>query len=273
MNKRTINIFLLSLCLIFSLFGCGNQQKAAGKEIGGVILGDYKNIEVTVGKSVITDSTVQSYIERMIENYVSDEASKPTFDELTDEFVATQMTDTECKTVEELKQKVSDYLNGLNDYYAENNTRSAIEERLVEICTVKKISEDLLAERVAFQEKVFKVNCSKQYGLDFEEYLKNYQITEKDFHEQTVTTAKEKLRSELILKAIAECENITVKDDEIKKYAEEMLENYGYENIEELYSDYGETYIKSECLCDKVLESLMKKAKVTFVAPGNIPSD
>ncbi len=270
MIKKVISVLLAAVCVAVLLAGCGKSESAKDEKTGNVTLGDYKNLEVTVGKSEVNDSAVQSYIERMIGNYVSDDSEQPTYSELTDEFVATNMQDTGCKTVAELSQMIKDYLNGLNEYYAENNIRSEIIEKLSEICTVKEIPQELLDERTAMQERLFKINCQEKYGMDFEEYLASYKATEKSFHEQTVASVKEKLETVLIIRAIAEREKITVTDSEIKKYAEEMTGSYGYENAEKLYSDYGESYIEDECLGDKVIEELMKSVKIIYVSPGEL---
>lgn len=272
MKKISANILLLSFCLIFALTGC-SDDKDKNDDSKYVTLGDYENIEVTVGKSDVTESSIQSYIERMISTYVQDDIQKPSYNELTDEFVEKYMQDTECKTVAELKQQVYDYLSELNEYYAKNNTRSAITEKLSKICTVNKIPDGLLDERISLKEKLFKANCVKQYGMEFDEYLTAYQLTEKAFHKQISDNAESEVESELILSEIAKCEGIKVNDGEIKKYAEQMLKDYGYESTKELYKDYTKKYVENACLCDKVLESLMKSTKVTFVAPGDIPSN
>ena len=259
--------------MLFALVGCGkseNEGKTGGTETKYVKLGDYKKMEVTVEKSNVTDATIQSYIERMIGSYAPAEGTKPTYDKLTDEFVATYMKDTECKTVAELKQKVSDYLNDMNEYYAANNTRSAIVAELMEICTVKGMPEGLLEERVTQYEKIFKAKCKEQYGVEFEEYLATYQMTEEAFHEQTEATVKETLESELVLLAIGEKEGIQLEKKAYAEFVEQMLKNYSYETEEALYADYGKEYIEDSYICEQVLTMLVEDAKVTYVAPGGL---
>lgn len=271
MKKRATKYFVLVLCLLFALVGCGKGEKDAKTvDTKYVKLGDYKNLSVKVEKSSVTDSTIQSYIERMIDSATPEGQAKPTYDQLTDEFVANNMKDSNCKTVAELKKQVSDYLNSMNDYYAANNTRQAIVDKLSEICTVKSMPKNLLEDRVEQYEKIFKSKCQDQYGMDFEKYLETYQITEKDFRTQAENNMKKTLEQELILLAIGEEEEITVDKKAYAEYVEQMLESYQYETEKALYDDYGKEYIEDSYICDKVLEMLVKDAEVTFVAPGGL---
>lgn len=269
--KSKKRYFLIGICMLFALIGCGkseDEEKSGGFETKYVKLGDYKKMKVTVEKSSVTDATIQSYIERMLNSYTTSEGIKPTYDELSDEFVATNMKDTECKTVAELKQKVSDYLNDMNEYYAANNTRQAIVNQLLEICTVKEMPEGLLKERVTQYEKIFKAKCKEQYGMEFEEYLSAYQMTEEAFHEQTEATVKETIESELVLLAIGEKEGIGLEKERYAEFVQQMRNNYGYETEEALYADYGKEYIEDSYICEKVLAMLVDSTDITYVAPG-----
>lgn len=273
MMKRGKQYFLIGACLLLALVGCGKSEKEGSVETKYVTLGDYKNIAVTVEKSSVTDATIQSYIERMITSYTPEGQTAPTYESLTDEFVATNMKDSGCATVAELKKQVSDYLNSMNEYYATNNTRTAIVEKLGEICTIKKMPEGLLEERVAQYEKIFKSKCKEQYGVEFEEYLSTYQMTEEAFHEQTETNMKKTIESELILLAIGEQEGIKLEEKAYAEFVEQMLENYNYETKEDLYADYGQEYVEDSYICEKVLSMLVESADVTYVAPGSISAE
>ena len=261
---------LIGACLLFALVGCGKSEKTDDVETKYVKLGDYKNIAVTVEKSTVTDATIQSYIERMIDSYAPADGMKPTYETLTDEFVATYMQDTQCKTVSELKEKASEYLNGMNEYYATNNTRTAIVEKLAEICTIKEMPEGVLEERVAQYVKLFKEKCKENTGMEYEEYLSAYQMTEESFKEQAESNMKKTIEQELILLAIGEQEGIKVEKKAYAEYVEQMLQNYSYEKEEDLYTDYGQDYIEDSYICDQVLTMLVESADVTFVAPGGL---
>ena len=270
MKKRARSYLLLGLCVVFALVGCGKDEKKGTIETKYVTVGDYKNLSVKVEKSSVTDATIQSYIERMIESYTPEGQTKPAYKDLTDEFVATNMKDTKCKTVAELKEQVSEYLNSMNDYYAANNTRQAIIDKLGEICTVKEMPKGLLDKRVEQYVKLFKAQCKEQYGMEFEEYLDTYQRTEKDFREQTEKNMKTTIESELILLAIGEIEGIKVEKKAYDEYVKQMMETEKYESEKALYEAYGKDHIEDSYICSKVLEFMVKETDVTYVAPGNL---
>lgn len=270
MMKRGKQYLLIGACLLFALAGCGKSDKTGDMETKYVKLGDYKNIAVTVEKSTVTDATVQSYIERMIDSYAPAEGTKPTYENLTDEFVAAYMQDTQCKTVSELKEKASEYLNGMNEYYAANNTRSAIVQKLVEICTIKEMPEGLFEDRVARYVKLFKEKCKDNTGMEYEKYLTTYQMTEESFLEQAKSSMEETIEQELILLAIGEQEGIKLEEKAYAEYLEQMLQNYNYEKEEDLYADYGQDYIENSYICEKVLTMLVDNADVSYVAPGGL---
>lgn len=264
-------IFLLiGSCLLLALTGCGKTKDNVVAESKYVKVSDYDNLKVSVPKSTITEANIKSYVERMIDSYAPSEGTKPTYEQLTDDFVATEMEELGFKTVKELKQAVSEYLNGMNEYYAENNTRQAVMEELMKISTIKSLPEGLLEERVEQYIKLFKASCKEQYGVTYEEYLSTYQMTEDSFRSQTEATMKETIESELVLLEIAKVEGIKIEEKDYKEFVEQMLQTSGYKTEEDLYADYGKEYIEDSYICDKVLTMLVEDADVTYVTPGGM---
>lgn len=191
-----------------------------------------------------------------------------TYEDLTDEYVKEHMQDQEYTSVQELKDAVSEYLNSTNDYYAENNTRAAVVEKLTEICSVTEIDAEILQQRVAEYEKQFRESCRTQYNMEFEEFLEMYRMTEADFHEQSVRTMEENLKEEMILLAIGKKEGIGLDEKRYAEYVETMMQNYQYETEDDLYQAFGREYIEDACMCNQILTMLVEKADVTYVAPG-----
>lgn len=193
-----------------------------------------------------------------------------TYEDLTDEYVKEHMQDQGYTSVSDLKDAVSEYLNGTNDYYAENNTRAAVVEKLTEICSVKEVDADILQQRVSEYEKQFKESCKTQYNMEFEEYLEMYQMTEEDFHKQSAETMEENLKEEMILLAIGKKEGIELDEKKYAEFVETMMQNYQYETENELYDAFGRDYIENACMCNQILTMLVEKATVTYVAPGKM---
>ena len=270
MTKKKIYFAIVLSFIIVMFAGCKKSEDKDYNPNSNVELGAYQDMEVLVEKSTITEANIQSYIERMIEKYAP-EGSSISYETLTDEFVKTHMQETGYASVKELKESVSDYLNSTNDYYANNNTRVAIQEKLLEICTVKELSNSLLDERVEQYIRIFKSTCKKQYGMEFDAYLTSYEMTEEAFKTQVENAMNESLKIELILMEIGKKENLQIKDSEYQEFLKQMMGDYNYESEEAIYNDYGKDYLEDSFYCDKVMEMLLENVKVTYVAPGELP--
>lgn len=263
--KKIYRITMLALlCVFLTATGCKKTNDPVSDQ--NVELGDYKNLKVTVEKGTVTEENVISYINRMLEY----NPGEITYEELTDEYVKNNMQDQGYTSVQELKEAVSEYLNGTNDYYAQNNTRAAVVEKLTEICSVKEIDAEILQQRVSEYEAQFKKNCKTQYNMEFEEYLEMCQMTEEDFHEQAAKSMEQSLTEELILLAIGKKEGIALDEKKYAEFVETMMQRYQYETEDALYEALGKTYIENACLCDQTLTMLVENAAVTYVAPGEL---
>ena len=265
MKKKFIYVFVIVGIAIMAA-GCKSSQKDEHITDSNIELGDYKNLKVTVEKGTVTEESVKSYMERLVESYSSEE--KISFEELTDEYVATYMKDTGYTSIRELEDGVREYLNSTNDYYAANNTRTAISEELTKVCKVKELPEGLLDERVESYIQSFRNTCEKQYGMTYEEYLSTLQITEETFRERSKDTVKKSLEQELILLEIAKQEEIDADENGYQEYIQKLMNSYGYEAEKDLYDAYSEESLKNAYICNKVLDKLAESTEVTFVAVG-----
>ncbi len=262
--RKTIICIVAFLMIISCLSGCREKSN----DTNDVELGDYSNLKISVEKGTVTEANVKAYIEKLIDYYSPDNAVP--YEKISDDFVLKNLSDTGYKTVEELKNGIFDYLNQKNEYYAKNNTNAAVKEKLMEICSVKNVSKELLNDRTERQVKIFKSGCQKQYGMTFEDYLKNCNLTEESFRKQTEDSTKKSIIIEKILLKIAEKENVTVDEKEYEEYVDQMIKNYGYSDKNSLFEDYGEKNIKNMFVCEKTVELIAEKADVTYVAPGSL---
>lgn len=215
----------------------------------------YKNNPDMAGKAVVFNVTVNAIVQPV----------EMTYETITDEYVVGNLASMGFDTVQALKDGVKEYLSSMNDYYAENDTRTAIIEKLKESCTVN-VPEELLDERVNKYKEQFAANVKEQYQMEVTEYLKQYNMTEEDFNTDTVENMKDSLETELILLAIGEKEGMEVDEEGYQEFISDMLSNSKYESEEDLYEDYGEDYVKDSYICNKVMEMLTKSVKVSYTA-------
>ena len=78
----------------------------------------------------------------------------------------------------------------------------------------------------------------KMQGIDMEQYFALTGTTHEDLHKQLEPEATKRLKYRYVIEEIAEKENIDFTEDEVKKKAQEMADNYGIK-LEELINAYG----------------------------------
>jgi trigger factor len=104
------------------------------------------------------------------------------------------------------------------------------------------------------------------YGMDFSLFLETYLQTDlESFTRQVETAAKQTLAEEMILKAIAEKENITVSDEEFEQGCERYAAQYGYDSADALKQAFDEPTIRISLLMDKTFEFLEGAADIQLI--------
>lgn len=112
----------------------------------------------------------------------------------------------------------------------------------------------------------------------YDETLKQLDQSYQDFFGITVEDAfdgdEDSLRSmvedtllqELVVEAIAEKEHIVVTQDELDTYKQQVVDQYGYDDISSLEAEYSDDTMAESLLNEKVRDFLYEKAKVTYVS-------
>ena len=93
-------------------------------------------------------------------------------------------------------------------------------------------------------------------GMNMDQYLQYTGNTVDKMLEQVKPQAIERIKSRLVLEAVAEKENITVSDEEFEKELEKMAEQYRMElsKLKELMSDAEKKIMKSDLAVQKAAE-------------------
>lgn len=214
----------------------------------------YQNNPDLAGKAVVFNVTVNAIVQKV----------EMTYETLTDEYV---LSNFEMENVQALKDNVTETLNSTNEYYAQSNARSAMLDKILEICKVNELPEGVLDERVKQYKDQFAAMCKDQYGLELAEYLEQSGISEEEFDTQTVEYMQENVEMELMLLAIAEKEGIELDAEGYQTYVANMMSNYGFADEATLYDTYGEAFVQDSYICNKVLDKLMEEAVITYTQP------
>lgn len=221
---------------------------------------DYGNTELA-GQEVVFTFTVNS-IQKEI-----------TIDEVDDAFAQAQF---QVDTVDDMYAEIREYMESSAAYNKERDTYMAVQDYLMENCTVE-IPEDYLTARVAdYKNQFIKVNCGGDES-QFETYLSAYYgKTAEEMEEYWNEAMTESIQLELIMDAIADELGIKVDDEEFETYVQQMVTNNGYESAQAMYelygygdAAYGQTYFKNLYSYDLALEKLIGITTVTIGEAAN----
>lgn len=178
--------------------------------------------------------------------------------EFTDEFVAKNFDYLELTT----KEQLLDYLERdlrINQVYGDIWEKVVLETAKVESYD----SDDLAAmtkEYAEYQE--YYIYQYTQMSLDA--YLKQIGKSKDDFNQEMEDAAKDYLKREMVVKAIAEKENIVITDEIYQKEMLRFAKSYGYDTVADFEKDYSSsmtkedfeytvlTYLVEELVCQSV---------------------
>lgn len=233
----------------------------------GASVGDVIDCDVTfpenygnedlAGKAVVFTFTVNSIQKEM------------TIEDVDDDFAVEQFS---VDTVDEMYDEIRSYMEQYAAYNKESDTYQAVQDYLVENCTVD-VPEDYLAARISDYKRQFvEQNCGGDES-QLESYFSQYYGKTVEEMEATWSEGMEKsIRLELIMDAIAEELGVTLDEAEYTTYVQQMATSNGYESPEAMYglygygdAVYGERYFKKLYTYDTALEKVVANATVNVV--------
>ena len=213
------------------------------KQLLGTKAGDTRTIVVDGGE----EENPQSYTYEVTVKRVY------TYDipELTDDYAREQGYD----SAEDMKKDVAaDALESTNEDYVS----SAKDELLQDV--VGNSTNDGYPQKL-YDETLKQLDQSYQdfFGITVEDAFDGDEDSLRSMVEDT-------LLQELVVDAIAEKEHIVVTQDELDTYKQQVVDQYGYDDISSLEAEYSDDTMAESLLNEKVRDFLYKKAKVTYVS-------
>lgn len=180
--------------------------------------------------------------------------------ELDDEFVKDV---SEFDTLDELKADLTKKEEAENEVKSKRELEESLLSKISEASTVE-IPAVMIDREVDYM--VQDLDYRLQYqGLSIDKYVELLGTTMDAMKQDFKEPAKNKVKINLVLEAIAKAENITVADEEIDKRAEEVAIQYGQKDIEKMKAAILSTErasIVEEIISGKVLELLVAESKV-----------
>lgn len=155
--------------------------------------------------------------------------------EVDDEFA--QDVDEDVETLDELKEKLQEELQtALNEQMDEVRDEEAI-MKAVANAEIEEIPSEMIHEETNRQMEMFYQNL-QQNGMNKEMYFQITGTTEEDMHAQFEAGAEESVRTNLVIEAIVDAEELTATEEEQEEEVKRLAEQYNLsaEQIEEVLS-------------------------------------
>ena len=180
--------------------------------------------------------------------------------ELTDEFIA---NNTSYKTVDEYKASVKESLEASKAEDVKSDKLNSVWNTIIDNCTVVSYPEELVAQYQNEMNDYYEQIATNYYGKTLEEYITGNGSTMDDFNKKTLEYGQTSAISEMIARGIAEKESITVSDDEVKEYAQSLIDDgtvTGFDDADAVIEYYSQNYLRLSLTFQKVLEYVEEQA-------------
>jgi trigger factor len=231
------------------VIGSEEMPKEFSTELKGKKKGDEVEIKIKFDEDMPNDTLKGK--ELLCKVTITD-GKKKNLPPLDDEFAESA----ECKTMEELKKKIHDGLKDRKDSQINLEYKKEIINELL-----KRHDFDVPASMVKGEIESL-IEQAKQDAMRRNEPLKS----DEELAKELETTAKENIRSVLILEAVGKKDNIEANDDDVKKAMEEIASrnNLKTEELMKLYAarEGSLDAMKSRLFADKVMDFILEKSTI-----------
>ena len=227
--------------------------------------------EQLIGKKIGEESEIQ--VTFPAEYHASELAGKPaTFKvtvkeikrkelpELNDEFAGEV---SEFDTLDEYKADIRAKLSERKQKEAATENENRIVEKVVEGASME-IPEAMLETQVQDMVNDYARRMQSQ-GLSLNDYMKYTGMTLKDLQDQSRPQAERRIRTRLVLEAVAKAENIQISDEDVQKEQERMASMYKMEleQVQKLMSEHEVKQMKEDLAVQKAVDLLVAEAKLS----------
>ena len=179
--------------------------------------------------------------------------------EMTDDIVA-EISD--HKTVDEYRKGVEEQLKADKEAQQNSDKINGILNQIYSASTINGYPEEVVNYRTA-QMKAYYTQVAEQSDMTLADFLSNQlQMTEEQFDQQCPAVIKQSMIQELLLKAVAESENMEISDEEYEAGIEKYVKSTGAESKETLLAQYTEAEIRRSLIMDKALDFLKENTTV-----------
>ncbi len=168
--------------------------------------------------------------------------------------------DEEVETLDELKAKFRKELEESKAEAYDDAVETAAIEAAVANAEIKEIPEEMIHEEVHRAMNEF-LGGMQQQGISPEMYFQITGTSEDDLHKQYEADADKRVRTNLVIEAIAAAENFTTSDEEVKAEIEDLAAQYNMP-VEQVEKLLPVDMLKHDIAMKKAVEVIATTAKV-----------
>lgn len=226
------------------------------KKLTGIVAGDKMIFSITYGD----DAAIPDFANATIDYEVNViQVLEETVPELTDKFIKETL---EYASKEEMEKAVREELEAEKDQEGEAEVREALIQEVVDNSKFESYSDDLYKKCEKLIEESY-YSYAEMFGFEtLEEIYEAFGKTEADIKEEIVQA----VYRNIAIEAIAKEEKISVTEKEFESMQTEIMDEYDYESLDDLYNDYGdEEVLQMQFLESEVLDFLQKHATIKEV--------
>lgn len=176
--------------------------------------------------------------------------------ELTEEYVK---NNTDYDSIAAYREGTRAQLQAMKDEEMQDNKMIAVIDAVIANSEISGYPQTLL-DYYAWEVKNYYTQQAAMFGMEFEDFIAAIGSSVEEFNNSAKSYAEQRAAQELVLKAIAESENITVTDAEYEESVAEILEEYGYASKEDLLAVASEKEIRESLLWEKVFNLIVDAA-------------
>ena len=228
----------------------GFEEQLIGKNIGeecdvNVTFPEEYHAEDLAGKPAVFKVTVKEIKEKVLP-------------ELDDEFAAEV---SEFDTLDEYKADVKANLISKKEKDVRNAKEDAVIQAIIDDAKMD-IPEAMIETQQRQMIQEFAQNIQMQ-GLSIEQYFQFTGLTPEAMMEQVKPQAEKRIKSRLVLEAVAKAENITVSEEDFDKEVAKMAEMYQMEadKVKESIGEEGKKQMMEDLAVQKAAEFVVNEAK------------
>ncbi len=221
----------------------------------GMNVGDEKDLDLTFPENYHAEDLAGAQV---VFNVKVNSISEKAVPELTDELV--QSLDGGAKTVEEYKEKIKEELIEEKESRAEATQKSDLLKTVVDNtkCDMDSLPEWLVSEK-AGEFKSSTEAFVTQNGMKMEDYLTQMGSDQATFDKEAEDYGKEKAKTELVVLAISNAENLEVTDKDMEDFYQEYAKTYNT-TADQLKKSIPRDELKSYLLEEKVTDFIYDNA-------------